>query len=241
MSDKVVFLCPIAESVPPKTFQSALAAVAYASANGVQIEHVGISEREMIDGARNRLTEAFLQTGVEWAFWMDADMVIPPNTITELLKVAKEKEAKLVTGIYYQRKGYNMPVIWSRGIELESGAKAADVPQAADNKYVGAFTFPAPGKKDPFPVHAAGFGCVLVHRLVFESLSNPWFEFVKDKCSEDFFFFVNAKEKGFTAWAVPSLKLGHIGDAPVITEADFYKKAFERDIQVDAIKDPNAV
>lgn len=237
MNKQVSIAIPVAESVPVATFQTILAAVNYAALNGVRIEHIGVTHRQLIDNARNGLAEAFLTSATEWILWLDSDMTFPINTITELFKVAEEKNAKMVTGIYYQRKNQNLPVLWSRGEETEhAGLTGMENQRAKTNKYVGAFMFPHPDKKEPFKVHAAGFGCVLIHRSVFEVLDRPWFKFIPEVCSEDFYFFVNAKEAGFELWATPSLDLGHIGDAPIITKKDFYKNLEAKDLPFDAIK-----
>lgn len=237
---KVSLVCPIAEVIPPKTFQSAIAAVAYAANHGIQFVDIGITERQLIDGARNVLAEAFLTTSTDWLFWMDADMVLPKETITELFKVVDEKGAKIVTGIYYQRRGNNLPVLWSRNEPTLNGHVTGLTTDAAKaNKYAGAFMFPHKDKKTPFKVHAAGFGCVLVHRSVFENIEKPWFKFIDKTCSEDFYFFVNAQEKGFEVWAQPSIKLGHIGDAPVITIDDFWHKAHVGNLEIDEVLKEN--
>src|SRR5689334_19925845 len=99
MNKQCTILIPVAENVHPYTLQSMLAVVAHAEQNGIRIVDIGVSHREMIDSARNGLTEAFLQTNVEWAFWMDSDMCFPKETLTELFKVAEEKNTKMVTGI----------------------------------------------------------------------------------------------------------------------------------------------
>lgn len=236
MERKVTLVCPIAEIIPPKTFQSALAAVGYAAQKGIKFVDIGITERQLIDGARNVLAEAFLATPTEWIFWMDADMVLPKDTITELFKVVDEKDAKIVTGIYYQRRGMHLPVLWSRNEPTAGGQTTGlTTEKAKNNKYAGAFSFPHKDKKTPFKTHASGFGCVLVHRSVFEALPKPWFKFIENTCSEDFYFFVNAQEKGFDVWAQPTIKLGHIGDAPVVTVDDFWKKSTEVNLEVDEI------
>jgi hypothetical protein len=228
---------PIAQIVEPKAFQSMMALVNCASRNGVDIRDIGITERVMIDDARNMLAESFLKGSVEWIFWMDSDMVFPEDTLVKLFKVAEEKQAKMVSGIYYQRKGMNYPVLWSRGEDLESGTQTGlNSPRAKTNKYVGTFVFPHKDKKQPFKAHAAGFGCVLVHRSILEIMPRPWFKFIKNECSEDFYFFVNARELGFDLWVEPTIDLGHIGDAPVITKADFHKNATAANIEIDTIK-----
>jgi GT2 family glycosyltransferase len=236
MTDSLVMLCPVNEVVTPKVYQSSMALVGNSVKHGIDIHHIGVSERELIEGARNSMAEAFLQTKCEWSFWLDSDMLVPPDTIVELLRVAKEKNAKIATGIYYQRKGKNYPVLWSRDVPLEGGGVAGDSERAKTNIYVGSFTVPGEKCKEPFKVHAAGFGCILVHRNVFETLPKPWFKFVYATCSEDFYFLVNAKNAGFETWAVPSLRIGHMGDAKFVYKEDCYRQLNEGNIEVETLK-----
>lgn len=237
MRKDVSIAIPVAQVVEPRVLQSTLALVNCSARNSVDIRDIGITERMLIDDARNLLTETFLKGSSEWIFWMDSDMTFPEDTLVKLFKVAEDKQAKMVTGIYYQRKGLNYPVLWSRGEYLEeSGTQTGlNSPRAVTNKYVGTFAFPHPDKKEPFKAHAAGFGCVLVHRSVFEIMPRPWFKFIKGECSEDFYFFVNAHELGYDLWVEPTIDLGHIGDAPVIKKKDFWKNAAIANIEVDTI------
>jgi hypothetical protein len=228
---------PIADSVDHRVLQSMLGVVNYSAINGINIVDIGVTHRQMIDDARNNLTETFLGTPTEWLFWMDSDMTFPKDTLVELFKVAEEKDAKMVTGVYYQRKGLNFPVLWSRGDELDSGRKSCDDSKRAEsNKYIGSFMFPHPDKQEPALAHAAGFGCVLVHRTVFEMLDRPWFKFVPRTCSEDFYFFVNAQEAGFKLWYTPKPELGHIGDSPIITKKDFHRNLEKSNLDIDGLK-----
>ncbi len=228
---------PIADSVDHRVLQSMLGLVNYSAINGINIMDIGVTHRQMIDDARNNLTETFLATPTEWLFWMDSDMTFSKETLVELFKVAEEKDAKIVTGVYYQRKGLNFPVLWSRGADLEDGGKSCDdSPRAITNKYVGSFLFPHPDKQEPAKAHAAGFGCVLVHRTVFEMMNRPWFKFLPKICSEDFYFFVEAAELGFQLWYTPKPELGHIGDSPVITKKDFHKNLEKANLGIRTLK-----
>lgn len=235
---RVSIAIPCAQMVEPKTLQTMLTMVNYSAKNNIDIVDIGITERVLIDDARNMLVETFLKSDTEWLFWMDSDMVFPKETLVKLFKVAEDKNAKMVTGIYYQRKGLNYPVLWSRGEELEELGEKTGVMsvRAKTNKYVGTFIFPNKNKQEPFRVHAAGLGCVLVHRSIFEVLPRPWFQFIKGVCSEDFYFFINAQEAGYELWAEPTIDLGHLGDAPIITKADFWDKAAKANIEVDTVK-----
>lgn len=238
LSKNVSIAVPVAESVPAATLGTMLALVNYSAVSGITIKDIGITHRQMIDDARNGLVDGFLASDTEWLFWMDSDMTFSKDTLVELFKVAEEKDAKMVTGIYYQRKGLNFPVLWSRGVPTEEGTMSGlETKRALTNKYVGSFMFPHPDKKEPFKAHAAGFGCVLVHRSVFEVMDRPWFKFIPGVCSEDFYFFVNAQELGFELWATPIPELGHIGDAPIITKKDFFAKLPKSDLDVATLKE----
>lgn len=234
---QVSIAIPCAQVVEPKTLQSMMTLVSYSVSRGVDIKHIGITERSLIDDARNNLTETFLKSPTEWLFWMDSDMTFDPDTLVKLFNTAEKTNSKMVTGIYYQRKGMNYPCLWSRGDELDSGEKTGmRSVKAKTNKYLGTFVFPHKDKKESFKVHSAGYGCVLVHRSVYEMMKRPWFQFIKGTCSEDFYFFVNAAELGFELWADPTITLGHIGDAPVITKHDFHAKASKTNIEVEGLK-----
>lgn len=233
---KVGVAIPIAESVEPVVLQSMLSVVGYAASKGIQITDIGITHREIIDTARNRLTESFLGTEAEWLFWMDSDMTFPKESLLKLLKVAEDKKSKLVTGVYYQRKLPYFPVLWSRGDQLSSGRISAEGSKKTEmNKYAGAYCFPNPDKKEPFKVHAAGFGCALIHRSVFEVMDRPWFKTMPGICSEDFYFFVNAREMGFELWAEPTIDLGHLANRSVVKKTDFLKEYKNSNITADKI------
>ena len=234
----VTILCPISETVHPIVFQSAMSMVNYTANNGIKIEYMGTTERTLVDTARNTLTKELLKTPSEWAFWMDADMVLPKETIVRLLEVAKEKEAKMVTGVYYQRGRKHWPVLWARSPELEKGGtpQVINKDEYDQNGYIGMFMVPGPEAKEPFQAHSAGFGCCLIHRSVFESLDDPWFKFVYGKCSEDFYFFVNASKKGFKLWADPSLRIGHVGDPLIVYKDHCYEKMKQNNTNLEPIK-----
>lgn len=238
--DKVTLLCPIAESVPPQAFQSALVVVGYAVSKQVEVGYIGITERTLVDTARNVLVKQFLKTDSdsEWAFWMDADMVLPKDTIVKLLDTAKKKNAKMVTGVYYQRGGNHWPVCWVRDPKLENGKNVSIVnkDEYDNNSHLGIFAMPGPDAKEPFLADTAGFGCCLIHRSVFEATEEPWFLFKDGKCSEDFYFFVNAKKKGFELWADPSLRIGHIGQPKVIYRDQCYETMKENETHLFPIK-----
>src|SRR5690242_1690064 len=107
MEKNVSIAIPCAQLVDPVVLQSMLGVVNYSALNGINIIDIGVTKGQLIDDARNGLTETFLGTSTDWLFWMDSDMTFPKETLVELFKVAEEKNSKMVTGVYYQRKGNN--------------------------------------------------------------------------------------------------------------------------------------
>lgn len=217
----LAILCPVAESVDPLVFQHTMALVSWASSHDVAVTQVGVTRRTLIHSARNQLASGFLKTDCEWAFWMDADMILPNNTINRLLDVAKDKNALFVTGVYYQRLGDHMPILWKKDpVDMEGNVILSDPKLRRDEKeaYKHNFILPNKNATQPFRADVCGFGCVLMHRKVLEGMVYPYFKTISDDCSEDFYFCINAKKSGFELWADPLLTLGHLGDPPVFTK-----------------------
>lgn len=221
---KIALLAPVAESISPSAFQYILAAALKTMESGLRIEQVGVTERTLIQSARNILAKGFLDTDCEWAFWWDCDTIVPPDVVARLHKTAMEQNAKFVTGVYYQRLGKHLPVLWQKSPILEGGGTPRLTPQSelgptnetTNDAYRHFHVMPSPGKIKPFKADVCGFGCVLTHREMFEKIKYPWFKMISGECSEDFYFCVEAKKAGYQLWADPVPKLGHIGIPQVI-------------------------
>jgi len=219
---KVAFVMPCAEGVNPKAVQSALAIVANSCENGIRIKQIGITERTLIHCARNWLSKEFLATDCEWVFWMDSDMVLEARTITVMLKHAQAMNAKFLTGIYYQRMGQHRPVLG-----VNSATSIDGQSMKLDDEYSFVPVAVSENATVPFKVDMCGFGCVLLHRSVYDGMKYPYFRFLfmEDKpdsyISEDTYFCAKARGLGQEIWAIPELKCGHLGQPPIITAKDF--------------------
>jgi hypothetical protein len=193
-----------------------MALVSGSSAGGYPVRQIGVTERTLINTARNVLAEQFLQTDCEWAFWLDSDMVLPANTIPVMMGWAKKLNAQFLTGVYYQRIGNHKPLVLIRDEKIRK----------YQDEYSHSNVNPPEGCKDPFKVHCAGFGAILMHRDVLAKLKRPFFRYsmISDEgkeLSEDFYFCIKAKEAGIPLWAIPELDCLHIGQAPLIGKKDF--------------------
>lgn len=223
--DSVALLMPCGAPVEPRVIQSALNLVTTACVNGCVVRQVGVTDRTLIQTARNFLAKGFMEeTECEWSFWMDSDMILEARTILVMLRWAKQLNIKMLTGIYYQRGGKHKPNLWKREVRSKDGR----FNHIAKDDYSQFFVYPKEHRGPPYPVDAAGFGCVLVHRDVFADLKFPYFKFVwypgedgkEHEVSEDFYFFGEAAKAGHQLYAVPELNCGHLGSAPVIEHKD---------------------
>ncbi len=239
-SPKIAFVMPCAAGVSPRCVQSALQVVANAWENGFRVKQIGITERTLIHSARNWMSKEFLAGDAEWLFWMDSDMVLEPRTLTVMMRWADRLQAKFLSGIYYQRMGEHRPVM---GVNTAQYANGGGV--LLDDEY--SFMHVAVDERAtiPFKVDMVGFGCVLLHRSVFDKLVYPYFRFLFNEdpkksesyVSEDTYFCAKARKAGVDIWAIPELKCGHLGQEPVISAKDF--QIVEKDcaaIKVEAHK-----
>jgi len=172
------------------------------------------------DIARNNVATRCLETGAEWCFFWDSDIVIPPNAITRLAS----HNLPIVGGLYYRRHPEVWPTIFRDvgGGVLNPIAKK-EVPE---------------GTWLPFEVDAIGAGCLLIHRRVFEVLKEhvplrsfrvvgpppgeiKFYEFFKwgigredspnqPSYSEDLTFCMLAKKHGFKIHCDPLVSCIHI-------------------------------
>lgn len=148
------------------------------------------------DHARNTACDSALKLGFQWLFFLDDDVLIPPDTIPKLVSRGKD----IISGLYYRRVPPIMPV--------------ALIDTRPKPTFIGSFN-----AGDVFEVDLVGAGCLLIHRRVLESMKWPWFEWRLDrfdlpedkKCSEDFAFCRDAKAKGHKIWLDTSVQCQHVG------------------------------
>jgi hypothetical protein len=102
------------------------------------------------DHSRNIIASAFLESKAEWLFWIDSDTVVPIGSISRLLAVGKT----MVSGLYYGKHDPHPPIAYVA--------------------YNGTFTPVDKTRKwekgEIIPIDAAGMGCMLTHRSVFEDI-----------------------------------------------------------------------
>lgn len=132
------------------------------------------------DHARNVGCKEALARGFQWLFFLDDDVVMPPDGI----HILKSNNRPIMSGLYYRRHEPVCPVAL---MNTDKG-----------RQWITGYT---PGTL--FPADYVGAGCLLIHRTVLEKMPPPWFEWWSDRddlpenerMSEDFSFCHKAKTK----------------------------------------------
>jgi len=151
------------------------------------------------DHARSQGCQRTLETGHEYMFFLDDDVIPPSDIIPRLM--ARNKD--IVGGLYYRRQLPAAPVMMT---ETEQGTQ-----WICDYQ---------PGSL--VEADLIGSGCLLVKRKVLEIMPPPWFEWKCDpfrwpdlkpfeRCSEDYDFCRKARALGFKLYVDTSIQCHHAG------------------------------
>ncbi len=207
---RIVLLVPIAERPEAKFFKSVADMMAYSWSMGLQVHEAGITERTVVDWARNSLARDALQRkspldGKPYThfLWLDSDVVFNPDLACQLAR----HEVDMVSAIYHCRSGAPMPLIYVKLDEDPEGYKHHNL-----------FDIPPTLCR----VDAFGFGACLISRKVFEQTPEPWFT-IDYRAGEDIAFCKRARDSGFQPYCDGAYSVGHIGNAPVVSKADWQR------------------
>lgn len=152
------------------------------------------------DHARSFGCQRALETGHEYLFFLDDDVIPPPDAIYRLIRHNKD----IISGLYYRRQLPVYPVMMreveGKGPQWITDAKLGDMVEA----------------------DLVGAGCLLIKRKVLEVMNPPWFEWkcdpfrfpklaLTDRCSEDYDFCRKARALGFKLFVDTSVQCSHAG------------------------------
>jgi len=163
--------------------------------------------RTMIDTARNTLVEkVLLDKSITHLLMIDDDMTFESDMLVRML----EHDVDIIGALAFKRTDDFRPCVYN----LKEGTN--------DHFSILPTTFQE--------VDVVGTGGMLIKRHVLEKIEVPHFEtwYAKDGTgkhwSVDFDFCMKAKKAGFKIHVDPTIKMGHIGESPVITEQSFLQK-----------------
>ena len=172
-------------------------------------EHITEGSGVNVSMARNRLVDKFLRSGATWAWMLDADMVLRPDTLDGLLDAADPIERPFVGALCYGMReddgsAFSTTYAW----EGELGSE--------DETFTQRDLIPGFGT---VRVGATGVACALVHRDVFietedtHSSNFPWFQEVElasgKYAGEDIEFMRKCRAAGVPVYVNTSAAVGH--------------------------------
>jgi hypothetical protein len=137
----------------------------------------------------------------DYMMWIDSDIVFRPEQFYTLLGHKKD----IISGIYMMEGGRNFAAV-----------KKWDKEFFAKHGYFEFMTIEDTKTQGLVEVDYSGLGFMLVKHGVFESLEYPWFRPIfhtigtaTDFSSEDVSFCTLAKQKGYSIYVDPSVRVGH--------------------------------
>lgn len=172
----------------------------------------------LVYNSRNDLAMQAIQTGFDWVFWLDSDMVFQQDILVRMLEVAREKDLDFLSGLYFRRVQPYTPVAFDHLEVNENGdcewSEFEELPQSL------------------FEVGGCGFGGVLVKTEVLakvqEKFGNMFFPIAQ--MGEDLSFCWRARQCGYKVWMDPTIVLGHVGYSVINRKFyESYKSVSERE------------
>lgn len=168
-----------------------------------------------ITNARNEIVERALKLpNLDWLWWIDTDMVFPPDTLERLIETAHPEKRPIVGGLCFSLQNGNRarPTIYQIRADGRVGVQWDYPPNTL------------------VEVDATGTGCLLVHRSVFEAMAGkhnaafPWFmeSALGDlPIGEDITFCLRARTLGFPIFVDTRVKVGH--EKPFVVDEEMYR------------------
>lgn len=137
------------------------------------------------DEARNKIGRMVVDGGYSHVLMIDSDIVIPPNTVFDILDTDKA----VVLG-YYNRKDGKGSVMFREGPGNFDEPKIIKSPDELTERYT--------------KIKGGGLGCALISSGVFETLDPPWFKYITypngNVLSEDLFFCEHVTANSISVW-----------------------------------------
>lgn len=160
--------------------------------------------KSMIDTARNNLVKEALKDSTYTHLCMiDDDMVFEPDFANRLLS----HDVDIVGGLAFKRRPNYEPCVYRQNRETKQYIPI--LPKVFQE------------------VDIVGTGGIMINLDVFRKIDFPYFftDYDKDGThwSVDFRFCQKAIQAGFKIFVDPEAKMGHIGDAEVVTQDTFLK------------------
>jgi len=140
---------------------------------------------------RNKLIEQFLLTDYKWLLFLDND-ILPPSNVLDMTR----NNVEVCSGVYYQ---------WILDRALPT------IYRIKDNHYQALDDVPY---NTLIEIDGAGAGCLLINRVVFETIDKPYFKIEYDdkgyiSTGHDLYFCDKVREAGISMYADTRMLCSH--------------------------------
>ena len=207
--EKILVAVPCMDQVPAQFAQS------LATLRKVGACVIAFQCGSLIYTSRNNLAAEAVKRGMDYVFWLDSDMLFPPDTLEKLLDDIKKQEGDVImTGMYCRRVAPFHPTVFETLEIVDDVSTWTDYKEIPDGL---------------FEVQGCGFGCVLAPTSVFVDVQAKFghmFSPIGD-VGEDLSFCWRARQCGWKIVCDPSIELGHVGHHIITREFWEEYKAFE--------------
>ena len=177
-------------------------------AEQVGYKNIVFMQNAMINQCRDSIVRTAFQKNYDFIFWMDDDMIVPPDAITKLLSHNKD----ICSGLYFGRGNYKPLIYDVSHDEADDTYSIQQLTEYQDNEL----------KK----VGAVGFGCCLTRVSALKRIWNGDIRGASGTCfdfiggiGEDISFAIRCLHLGIETWVDTSVKCGHIGKFTVTEDA----------------------
>ncbi len=183
---KVLLCIPYTGYVAPQAAYSLIPMACHARNKGISVDMLPIG-LSLVYTAREEAAKAFLQGNYDALLFIDSDMVVPADLLTRLIDADKD----IVSALAFRRTPGYEPCIFKECSETDAKFYL-DYPRGL------------------IEIDGVGMACILIKRMVFETVPEPWF-FPHKILGEDLSFCVRARKTGFKIYCDTMLICGHVG------------------------------
>lgn len=194
---KVLIAVPCMDQVPSQFAQC------LATLGKVDKTIVAFQIGSLVYTSRNDLVQIAIKQGCDYIFWLDSDMMFPPDALVRMFKSLEHGD--IVSGLYFRRVAPFTPVIYDKLDIDDTGCHYTEPKEIPDGI---------------FEVAGCGFGCVLmptdIMLDVIEKYGSPFTPI--NGIGEDLSFCWRARQLGFKIVCDPDIPLGHVGHHVITRE-----------------------
>ncbi len=145
--------------------------------------------------ARNELVKKMQGN---WLLQIDSDHTFEPDLLLRMLTLFEGNQLDVLVGLYHMKEPPYNPVLY----------------QYQDGEYKGILNWGQRDEVKLLPVDAAGGGCLLVRRSVFNRIKTEFNCEPFDPCPpykwDDFNFFERCRRMGIKVWCAPQIEAKHL-------------------------------